>query len=78
VIYPGQKLLVYGGKSTTSSSTPSKSTVNTNTKKTYYTVKQGDTLWKIASANGVTVDNIKKANGLKSDNLHVGQKLLIN
>lgn len=77
VIYPGQKLLVYG-KSIASSSTPSKNNGNTSSKKSYYTVKQGDTLWKIANANGVTVDNIRKANGLKSDNLHVGQRLLIN
>ncbi len=78
VIYPGQKLIVYGKAVNTNYT--SNTTTNTNNgslKTIYYTVKQGDTLWKIANANGVSVDDIKKANNLKSDNLQVGQKLKI-
>jgi len=43
-----------------------------------HTVVKGDTLGKIAKANGVKVDDIKKANGLKSDTIKLGQKLIIN
>jgi len=41
----------------------------------YYTVQKGDTLFKIASAKGVSVDQIKHLNrGLKENKLAVGQK----
>lgn len=43
----------------------------------YYTVKSGDTLWKIANANNTTVDAIKSANNLTSNSLSIGQLLLI-
>lgn len=42
-----------------------------------YTVKKGDTLWRIAQAHSTTVDRIKKDNGLKSDEIVVGQKLKV-
>jgi membrane-bound lytic murein transglycosylase D len=44
----------------------------------YYTVQKGDTLFKIASAKGVSVEQIKKLNqGLRENKLAVGQKLKI-
>lgn len=43
----------------------------------YYTVKSGDTLWKIANANGISVDELKSANNLSSNSLSIGQLLLI-
>jgi murein DD-endopeptidase MepM/ murein hydrolase activator NlpD len=53
-------------------STPSKS------KSTYYTVKKGDTLEKIAKKNGTTVDKICKLNGIKkTKTLKIGQKLRV-
>lgn len=40
-----------------------------------YTVQPGDSLWRIATNNGLTVDQLKSFNGLTSDILSVGQVL---
>jgi membrane-bound lytic murein transglycosylase D len=42
-----------------------------------HTVRQGDSLWRLASLYGSTVDRIKRDNGLRRDDLAVGQKLEI-
>lgn len=62
----------------------SKSTTGQTSKKpaasgttTNYKVKKGDTLYSIASRNGITVDQLKKANGMKSDKLAINQTLKI-
>lgn len=44
---------------------------------TYYTVKKGDTLYSIASKNGLTVNELKSLNNLTSNTLTIGQSLLI-
>lgn len=43
----------------------------------YYVIKKGDSLWSIARANGLTVDELKSLNNLISNVLHVGDTLLI-
>lgn len=42
-----------------------------------YTVKSGDTLYKIAKQNNMTVEEIKKLNRLDTDILSIGQKLIL-
>lgn len=42
-----------------------------------YTVKNGDTLYSIAKANGISCEELKKANGLKKDGLSIGQTMTI-
>ncbi len=70
----GQKLRVYPPEQTQAS------TVKSNGKVVYYTVKQGDTLWDIARRfDGVTVEQIKKLNNLGVNARIVpGQRLKIN
>lgn len=59
-IYPGQELKVDG---------------NVQTSAKTYTVKAGDSLWKIAQANGLSVDELKSANNLTGNLILVGQVL---
>ncbi|MGF1532061.1 MAG: LysM peptidoglycan-binding domain-containing protein [Bernardetiaceae bacterium] len=42
-----------------------------------YTVQSGDSLWRIAQAQGVSVEEIRRANNLTSNALSLGQRLLI-
>lgn len=42
-----------------------------------YTVKKGDSLWKIANKYNTTAEKLKSANNLKTNTLSVGQKLVI-
>ncbi|MFN3179125.1 MAG: LysM peptidoglycan-binding domain-containing protein, partial [Thermus sp.] len=40
-----------------------------------YTVKKGDTLFRIAQAHGISVRELRELNGLTSDLIHPGQVL---
>lgn len=70
VIYIGQTLKV-----------SAKSTVNTTSQKTKttskstYTVQAQDSLWRIATRNKLTVNQLKALNHLVSDTIYVGQTL---
>lgn len=46
-------------------------------KTTVHTVKNGDTLTRIATKYKVSINSIKRENGLKKDQLKIGQKLVI-
>jgi len=67
VIYVGQNLII-----------PKKQDSDTQQDSTVYTVKAGDTLWKIANQFKVSIDHIKQVNHLSDDMIYVGQKLKIN
>lgn len=72
MIYPGQTLKLPAGASST---TASVSSINTITQA--YTVKSGDSLYKIGQAYGVSVSSLKADNQLTSDVIYVGQTLQI-
>lgn len=64
----GQKLIIPSS---------SKDQTNQNDAANIYTVKSGDSLYKIALANNVSVQDILNANNLTSTTLSIGQKLII-
>ena len=82
-IQVGQTLYIYknGGPTVSQGSGSSgsgSSTTKQVSKTVIYTVKSGDSLYKIAKLYpGVSSDDIKRANGLKSDAIRAGQKLTI-
>ncbi|MDR0605879.1 MAG: LysM peptidoglycan-binding domain-containing protein [Bacteroidales bacterium] len=53
------------------------STPPSQTKPTYYTVKSGDVLGKLAIKYNTNVSQLKKWNNLKSDNIYIGQRLIV-
>ncbi|MES1036135.1 LysM peptidoglycan-binding domain-containing protein [Bacillus pumilus] len=86
-IYPNQVLKVKGTASSKPSqpkapakpsNPPSNGNQSSSGKATSYTVKSGDSLWKIANQFKVQVQSIRTANSLKSDVLRIGQVLKIN
>ena len=91
LIYPGQKLVVKSGATSTSITTSSQNTVtnqvtnqtttpvsrpSANTQASY-TVKAGDSLWAIATKHGLSVSQLKSLNQLSSDMIYPGQKLTV-
>jgi LysM repeat protein len=60
IIYPGQTLVINKASQSINDS---------------YVVKSGDTLWKIASSNDISINTIKELNNLSSDTIYVGQVL---
>ena len=65
----GQKLVI------PPPSAPSAASASVASGENFYLVKTGDTLLKIASANGTTVKEIKSLNALTTDRIKVGDKL---
>ncbi|MDQ0340409.1 LysM repeat protein [Caldalkalibacillus uzonensis] len=83
LIRVGQVLTIPGSSSnnTTSNNTTSSKphvTVESNpTSSATYTVKPGDSLWKIAREHNMTVNELKALNNLTSDLIRVGQVLRV-
>ncbi len=66
LIQKGQKLRIRNFDVVTKNSNPS-----------FWIVKEGDNLYRIALENGTTVKRLKSLNGLKTDTIKIGQKLKI-
>ena len=78
LIYPGDVLVVKKTNQTPSNNgSNSKNNNNTSGTNRTYTVRAGDSLWKIANTFSVSVANLKKWNNLSSDTIYVGQSLKI-
>lgn len=76
LIRPGQRIKVpsSGARSYSASSSL---TLKKEGNKLTYTVKRGDSLYRIANSFKTTIQKIKTLNNLKSNNLAVGQKLIL-
>ncbi len=77
----GQRLTIYPSKPYAPASSTSKASTSVNLNPnnvTYYTVKEGDSLWSISQKfSGVSVQNIKDWNDISSNHLKPGMKLKI-
>lgn len=87
MIYPGQKLMVTGGttaSTTTNTSTTkpapsqvSNQTVTVGSSAQTYTVVAGDSVWKIAHQFGISMDTLRSLNHIKNDFIYPGQVLKV-
>ena len=73
----GQKLTIPAATSVAPESTTATDTTGVSGGEEVYTVKSGDTLTRIAKANGTTVKAIESENNLTTTKIKVGQKLKI-
>ncbi|RFU63975.1 C40 family peptidase [Peribacillus glennii] len=86
LIYPGQKLIVSKKAASTTIELPANKPSRGKKEEkqstapaagTVYTVKQGDSLSKIASKFGLSVTELKSINKLTSDVIYTGQRLVV-
>ncbi|NAE86632.1 muramidase-2 [Enterococcus hirae] len=84
-IYPGQKLIVKGGSSSSNASTSTannKNTASSNTSSTAtgqatYTVKAGESVWRVANKYGISMNQLIEWNNIKNNFIYPGQKLIV-
>jgi membrane-bound lytic murein transglycosylase D len=81
VIESPYKTPAAAGQSKTTSSNPEKpitpETKNETSATTIHVVKAGDTMWKVATKYGMTVNELKELNKMQNTALKVGQKLKV-
>lgn len=87
MIYPGQKLMVTGGTTTSTTkntattkpapSQVSNQTVTVGSSAQTYTVVAGDSVWKIANKFGISMDTLRSLNNIKKDFIYPGQVLKV-
>jgi len=75
-LYPGQRIKVPQRGAPMPRSVPAVASVASGTTVTY-TVRRGDSLWRLAHRYATTVEQITRDNGLTSDRLSIGQELKI-
>ncbi|HEX3889626.1 MAG TPA: LysM peptidoglycan-binding domain-containing protein [Verrucomicrobiae bacterium] len=73
----GDKIMIPAGTSSATATPTMGATTSADTGEEIYKVKSGDTLTKIAKANGTTVKAIESENNLSTTKIKVGQKLKI-
>ncbi|NGP77612.1 LysM peptidoglycan-binding domain-containing protein [Balneolaceae bacterium YR4-1] len=77
----GQELIIYPSSiDNTDNGTGAGNSIvvsNETQQNTYYTVKSGDTLYKIARAHNMTLDELKTLNDLSSNTISIGQQLTV-
>lgn len=76
---PGQKLVLYADHVRTPTPQPkSKPVVETKGDNVYYSIRPGDTLWDIAKARGVSLNDLKRWNShVNFNNMKPGQKIIV-
>lgn len=78
LILPGQKLVINSSKVTTAKNSTKKASQDNDLKKIVYTVKQGDSLDKIAKKHGVKLAELKSWNTIKDEKkLKLGAKVTV-
>lgn len=79
MLYIGDKIVIPSKTQQKDEATTAQQTQNKTVVKQpkLYTVKSGDSLWKIAESNNISVEQLKKANKGITNNLSLGQKLVI-
>ncbi|MDN5709193.1 MAG: LysM peptidoglycan-binding domain-containing protein [Planococcus sp. (in: firmicutes)] len=75
-IYPNQVLRLTS-PAAASTPAPSAPAAPAATKTSTYTVKAGDTLYKVANAHSTSVVKIQQLNNLSNSTIHIGQKLKV-
>ena len=88
-IHPGDKLIVFTAAPVKTKTTvaaeekPKAATTQpekiTSGENKFHTIQKGDTLWKIANENGITIPELKRLNNISNDNhpLKIGAKIKV-